>query len=281
MSIRRPSKVRRVAKWVGLISCAVLVAVYILSIWMRFGLYVPLMNRTVYCAFAGGAMDCGVILTTKYPFAGYIYADTTPFYWLPEYESLGGVVHALFPLWILLVAFVMLTALLWMQRPSRFRDWAKWAGVSICTFTACIWILSGWWSLSYEKHPASIVKIESGGLYYSVDSSLLARLYSNIYVPRQTLLPRPNLVPRQNLYPRLNVGPSQRHWQWSPYDRIYQTVRSGFVPGWIPLLLVALPTAIIFWRDRRRRFPVGHCKKCGYDLTGNVSGRCPECGQRV
>jgi predicted Zn-ribbon and HTH transcriptional regulator len=23
------------------------------------------------------------------------------------------------------------------------------------------------------------------------------------------------------------------------------------------------------------------CQKCGYDLTGNVSGRCPECGEAV
>ena len=27
-----------------------------------------------------------------------------------------------------------------------------------------------------------------------------------------------------------------------------------------------------------RKFPPGHCVKCGYNLTGNVSGRCPECG---
>jgi hypothetical protein len=26
---------------------------------------------------------------------------------------------------------------------------------------------------------------------------------------------------------------------------------------------------------------IGHCKKCGYDLTGNVSGRCPECGSAL
>jgi len=25
----------------------------------------------------------------------------------------------------------------------------------------------------------------------------------------------------------------------------------------------------------------GHCRRCGYDLTGNVSGRCPECGTDV
>lgn len=27
------------------------------------------------------------------------------------------------------------------------------------------------------------------------------------------------------------------------------------------------------------RFPKGHCQECGYDLTGNVSGVCPECGE--
>jgi len=25
----------------------------------------------------------------------------------------------------------------------------------------------------------------------------------------------------------------------------------------------------------------GNCKKCGYDLLGNTSGRCPECGQNI
>jgi len=27
-----------------------------------------------------------------------------------------------------------------------------------------------------------------------------------------------------------------------------------------------------------RRVPAGHCVACGYNLYGNVSGRCPECG---
>ena len=25
----------------------------------------------------------------------------------------------------------------------------------------------------------------------------------------------------------------------------------------------------------------GHCRHCCYNLTGNVSGRCPECGKEV
>ena len=32
---------------------------------------------------------------------------------------------------------------------------------------------------------------------------------------------------------------------------------------------------------RRRWGREGRCIKCGYDLTGNVSGRCPECGEAI
>jgi hypothetical protein len=30
---------------------------------------------------------------------------------------------------------------------------------------------------------------------------------------------------------------------------------------------------------RRKPFEPGQCEGCGYDLTGNVSGVCPECGR--
>lgn len=51
----------------------------------------------------------------------------------------------------------------------------------------------------------------------------------------------------------------------------------------IPLWTVAaLLVPMYLWRTNRlrRRFArVGHCPKCGYDLTGNESGVCPECGR--
>ena len=43
-------------------------------------------------------------------------------------------------------------------------------------------------------------------------------------------------------------------------------------------MLLALPTRAL-WRTRRSGWQDGHCHNCGYDLTGNVSGRCPECGE--
>jgi hypothetical protein len=50
-------------------------------------------------------------------------------------------------------------------------------------------------------------------------------------------------------------------------------------PLWYLLLPLAIPTAYLWYRDRRK--PPGRCEKCGYDLTGNVSGRCPECGRAL
>ena len=52
------------------------------------------------------------------------------------------------------------------------------------------------------------------------------------------------------------------------------------LPLWIPFLLASAPTMYLWWLDRRRYLP-GHCQNCGYDLTGNVSGRCPECGTPI
>lgn len=51
-----------------------------------------------------------------------------------------------------------------------------------------------------------------------------------------------------------------------------------YLPLWLPLVMIAIPTVLLWWRDRKR--PHGYCP-CGYDLTGNVTGVCPECGQAV
>jgi hypothetical protein len=50
---------------------------------------------------------------------------------------------------------------------------------------------------------------------------------------------------------------------------------AGFEPA--ILLLMAARRMRSAARGRKRN-KVGHCPTCGYDITGNTSGTCPECG---
>ena len=62
-------------------------------------------------------------------------------------------------------------------------------------------------------------------------------------------------------------------------------MKSGVVSTSYPLapimLLVGVLVVVSWWRERRNKPRHGHCRKCGYNLTGNVSGVCPECGEKI
>lgn len=49
----------------------------------------------------------------------------------------------------------------------------------------------------------------------------------------------------------------------------------------VAMLPISLLVGFPFWLLPPRRHPAGDCQKCGYDLTGNESGRCPECGKET
>lgn len=49
----------------------------------------------------------------------------------------------------------------------------------------------------------------------------------------------------------------------------------------IPAAIAYLPAHLIFRAIRWRTQDDGASCSCGYDLTGNLSGVCPECGKRV
>lgn len=70
----------------------------------------------------------------------------------------------------------------------------------------------------------------------------------------------------------------------------FSAARVNHTKGYVGILLcAALICAVLsicsvwylaktFWMAR---IPKGSCQGCGYDLTGNVSGRCPECGREI
>lgn len=56
-------------------------------------------------------------------------------------------------------------------------------------------------------------------------------------------------------------------------------IRMLILPVWWLLLEAAIIALAAHFVRRRRR--ATECRGCGYDLTGNMSGRCPECGRAV
>ena len=68
------------------------------------------------------------------------------------------------------------------------------------------------------------------------------------------------------------------------YFATSESWRSLFVPWWsLVVAFAGLPATTLgrrLWLWSRRR-PFGRCPQCNYDLTGNVSGTCPECGRKV
>ncbi len=51
------------------------------------------------------------------------------------------------------------------------------------------------------------------------------------------------------------------------------------LPLWMPCVASMILT-VILWR-RFRPFPSTHCQSCGYNLRGNESGICAECGTSI
>ena len=71
-------------------------------------------------------------------------------------------------------------------------------------------------------------------------------------------------------------------WGWGAAERFLLRV-----PRWYALAYYAVcmgsytVCAVMGHRRRFRRLVPAHCGVCGYDLTGNVSGMCPECGEKT
>ncbi len=71
------------------------------------------------------------------------------------------------------------------------------------------------------------------------------------------------------------VLPSNRAWRKTLYEINYG------VATLLPLLFAFGCFALQVALRLKRRMHNGLCSKCAYDLTGNTSGRCPECGTEI
>ena len=147
-----------------------------------------------------------------------------------------------------------------MLGPTRIRRVAKWTGVAVCGVLVMAWIGTGRWLLCYNY-----VRRDGTGVSVQLGHGAVALVRTDA----------------SGHFPLGVVRFRDRYWHtlWLPDRRSVGRSIHLVCPMWMLLLPVTIPTAYLFYRDRRP--PRGHCQGCGYNLTGNVTGVCPECGCAV
>ena len=100
---------------------------------------------------------------------------------------------------------------------------------------------------------------------YAWMGSLVSRsqlfYFARNHTPMSDYLPLPSIGYRKYS----SFGPSK----WSG---------EAIIPIWMIFLLTIILRAFLLWSSRPRNH---ECAKCRYNLTGNVSGICPECGTLI
>jgi hypothetical protein len=133
------------------------------------------------------------------------------------------------------------------RKPSRVRRWLKWVGLVASTAVFVVWVVGYWYDVTYT---GATWRVAFGRGCTGV-------AWGSIVVSQGW-----------------NVEEAGEFYVWPPLLWLQEAL---IFPVWIPLALVAVSTAFFWYRDGRP--PPGRCQGCGYYLTGNVTGRCPECGE--
>ncbi len=148
---------------------------------------------------------------------------------------------------------------------SRTRRIAKWVGTASCGLLL-LFLLLGNWRTFWWIGKTEVLQLGKGGFcagWWSEDAHA------------------PESIRRQLISSHVQRHSFSTH-RWS-FDYLISAEDQAMdwlnLPLWIPFVLIAIPTVWLWRRDRRH--PPGHCQRCGYDLTGNVTGVCSECAAKV
>lgn len=150
---------------------------------------------------------------------------------------------------------------------------AKWTGIALCILMICC-------SIVYAG------RIGRGGsmkqtkaMRRAAQPSTLCRFVSARAVILCSLpVERDRACTITDPYFQLDCDNACMQWSTPSLAVLDQGVVRLVTPLWLAISISAGISAVLMFITRKR-IPAGHCRGCGYDLTGNESGRCPECGR--
>jgi len=144
-----------------------------------------------------------------------------------------------------------------MRRRWRKRRVGKWVATGLLLATLVGWVVSSLWTFGRINGEGGVtVILADGGVTFA----------HGLRFPG---------------FPRLWVSSSRPvKWGWGlPHVVARPQGHHVWVPFWSFVLFSVSVAGYLWWKDRR--FPTGLCLHCGYNLTGNTSGVCPECGESI
>lgn len=143
----------------------------------------------------------------------------------------------------------------------RPRTFTLWVGTLLSLLIVVAFVVSGWHLIGVEftaQGPA--VEVTEGCCFFIWISPGGGTFLA---------IPTSQLPGRQRM----------PNWElWNPWN-VLVPEEGIFIPLYAHFLAVAVPT-LLAWRFWPKSPKPGHCG-CGYNLTGNVSGVCPECRKRA
>lgn len=169
------------------------------------------------------------------------------------------------PLWVVLVSLIAYTLAATIF--TKIMQWrlTRFARVSVLVAsitTILLWLISSVAYVRLPYVPSRAVAIGSGSFIHhkGVSNAGTPLTFMAHWIPTTRLLG--------------DWGSSEL------FLRKGKSSASSFISIWPLVIALVIPTALL-WLFVPRQYPAGHCQNCGYNLTGNTSGVCPECGAQM
>jgi len=155
-----------------------------------------------------------------------------------------------------------------MKRPGRWRRIVMWGGVLACVLASAAWLLATRWQIWYAWQAEILTPLDAR-LFGIADGGVVYQAFH-----------RHSRGEYLRATPGWHLGSSSGTLGFDkPAIAVRQYRTEAWIPLWLILVTAAIPTLLAWlWPRHRKR---GNCDTCAHDLTGNVSGRCPECGKET